>query len=339
MPKLPRNMIRRKDRPGYWFRGMVDGKTRHIALGTSYQEALRRLRSLKTDGPPILELTVRDAATRWLETYVATARDAKGQRLAYQRIKDHVVPHLGHILLHRLCADHLRALRVRLERTDLSVQSVRHVLSDVRCLLNWCEDAGLLARSPVPRKLLPKIQERPPDRLNDEEIGILVRLPDPYGFLCRLALGTGLRWGELVRAQASDVQGGCLVVHQTKSGKVRRIPLPSAAQSELRGRVGKLAALKHADSLNRAVRRHSGLERFHVHQLRHTYACRWLEAGGSLAALQELLGHSSIVTTQRYGRLAEAHVRDEVARLDGRLSPGLSPAGGSVGCDEQRKLL
>jgi integrase len=87
------------------------------------------------------------------------------------------------------------------------------------------------------------------------------------------------------------------------------------------------------------VRGRTGIERFHVHQLRHTFACRWLEAGGSLAALQELLGHSSIVTTQRYGRLAEAHVRDEVERLDGRLSPELSPDGGSEGCDEQRKLL
>src|ERR1041385_6150180 len=62
-----------------------------------------------------------------------------------------------------------------------------------------------------------------------------------------------------------------------------------------------------------------GVEHFHAHQLRHTFACRWLEAGGSLAALQEILGPSSIVTTQRYGRLSEAHVRAEAERIQGRL--------------------
>ena len=67
------------------------------------------------------------------------------------------------------------------------------------------------------------------------------------------------------------------------------------------------------------MRKHSGVARFHAHQLRHTFACRWLEAGGSLAALQEILGHNSIVTTQRYGRLGEAHVQTEAARIQGRL--------------------
>jgi len=52
---------------------------------------------------------------------------------------------------------------------------------------------------------------------------MLFGLPDPYGFVCRLGIGTGLRWGELVRATSTDVRESILTVH---SGKLRRVPTP-----------------------------------------------------------------------------------------------------------------
>ena len=339
MPKLPRNMVRRKDRPGYWYRALIDGHVRQLSLGTDYQDACRRLRSLKTEGPPRCDLTVHDAAQQWLESYVATVRTSRDQRLAKQRVRDYLEPALGHLRLDKVTGEHLRSYRLRLERTKLAPLSVRHILSEARCFLNWSEDVGLLDRSPVPRRLLPKIQERPPDRLTNAEVSLLVALPDPYGYICRLGLGTGLRWGELSRAQASDVQAGVLVVHQTKSGKVRRIPLSAALRSEQRNRVGLLLPIHDSWGFTKQVRDRTKIVGFHPHQMRHTFACRWLEAGGSLAALQELLGHSSIVTTQRYGRLGEAHVFDEMERLEGRLSPESSPVGSSEGCEKASKRL
>ena len=65
------------------------------------------------------------------------------------------------------------------------------------------------------------------------------------------------------------------------------------------------------------ARRLTGLEGFHVHQIRHTFACQWLERAGSLAALQQILGHASITTTQRYARLTDEAVMREAARLGG----------------------
>ena len=79
---------------------------------------------------------------------------------------------------------------------------------------------------------------------------------------------------------------------------------------------------KSPGSFAQAVRRASGVTGFHVHQLRHAFACQWIERGGSLAALQQILGHATIVTTKRYARLSDDAVRREalrVAACDGGL--------------------
>ena len=59
----------------------------------------------------------------------------------------------------------------------------------------------------------------------------------------------------------------------------------------------------------------TGLKGFHVHQTRHTFACRYVEAGGELPMLQEILGHASIDMTQRYGRPAERSIREDANRV------------------------
>ena len=135
-----------------------------------------------------------------------------------------------------------------------------------------------------------------------------------------------------MRAQRTDIQDGSLVVHQTKSGKLRRVPLSAAMLAELRNKVGRLLPFANSTGFTRQVRKHSGIERFHPHQLRHTFACRRLEQGGSLAALQELMGHSSIVTTQRYARITDDMVKREAQRLEGRRVAAGVASDGSSSC-------
>jgi len=319
--KLPKNMIRRAGKPGFWFRRMVNGQVVVRSLGTEYESACRALRAFKAEEQTLQTLTVAEAAERWLKLYVGTARSLKSQRLAKQRVETYLMPALGHYLLEKLRGDHLRGYRLQLEKSSLSVQSVRHILSDARCLLYWCEDAGLVGRSPFPRKILPRVQERPPDRLTEEEVKALCTMPGPHGFVARLGIGTGLRWGELCRAQSRDIQGEVLVVHQTKTGKVRRVPLTPALQRELKNRVGKLVPYSETacGAFASYAKKLSGVAGFHAHRMRHTFACQWLESGGSLAALQQILGHSTIVTTQRYARLSDESVMAEARRLAGKL--------------------
>jgi len=274
--------------------------------------------------------TVGHAAKRWLESYVRTQRNEKGQSVAAQRVRDFIDPFFGSMLVGRVAREDVRSFRLWLEsKTSLSVASVWHVLSDVRCLFNWCEESGLVERSPFPKRVMPRLQEQPPDRLTDDEAAKLAALQAPYGFVCRLALGTGLRWGELCRLQASDVkrhrspgsteEQWFVEVSQTKSKRVRRVPLSPELVAEVRTHVGRLVpyAVGSPGSFAGAVGRLSGVDGFHVHQMRHTFACQWLERGGSLAALQQVLGHASIVTTQRYAKLTDEAVMREAARIGG----------------------
>ena len=309
MPKLPRGMFTRKGRQGWYTRLYRGGRERWVSLGTDFGNACDKARALNAGltVAPGNAGTVSAACERWLESYVQTQRVERGRQLAAQRVRDYVEPFFGHMLVERVTREDVRSFRLWLEsRTSLSVTSVWHVLSDVRCLLNWCADAGLVERSPFPRRVMPRLQERVPDRLTDEEAAKVAGLEAPFGFVCRLALGTGLRWGELCRAQASHVKrvrvpGSVedqwfVEVSHTKSKRVRRVPLSPDLLREVRQKVGRLVgfAVSSPGSFAIRVRRLSGVGGFHVHQMRHTFACQWLERGGSLAALQQVLGHASI---------------------------------------------
>jgi integrase/recombinase XerC len=319
-------MIHRKDRAGFWYREKINRRVRQMALGTDFETAKARLRSLKDERQAkAAPLTVHGAAERWIERYLPLHRRERDHIKLKQRVRDYLEPSLGRVSLRDLRPKHLWEYRRVLERTHLSTQTVRHVLSDLRCLLNWCESEELISRAPVPKRLLPRIQERPPDRLSNDQVAKVVAVPDPHGFICRLLLETGLRWGEAVRAQAADIENGMLVLSQTKSGKVRRVPLSPAILSELGGRVGRFVGIANAQTVALRIQALTGIDTFHVHQLRHTFACRWLERGGSLAALQEVLGHASITTTQRYARLLEEHVRAEAAKVFG-VTPRVTPS-------------
>ncbi len=318
MPKLPTNLVKRGKK--YVFRKMSRGKVERIPLGEDKDVALARharLSSLKTWAG--VRLTVGQASEMWLEKYVLTHREPKSYRLASQRVRDYLVERLGHLLLWHLTRRDFDEYLGWLKGRGLSEQSQRHILADCRSLLLWCVEAELLDRSPFPKRFLPRVQEQPPDRLTDEELESVCSVEEPYGFVCRFLAKTGLRWGEFVRTQVGDIQGSTLVVSQTKSKRVRRVPLPASLLSEIRTRVGRISPLEHSGEFAMRVRRRSGVEHFHAHQLRHTFACRWLEEGGSLASLQAILGHASIVTTQRYGRLSDAHVQAEAARIGERL--------------------
>jgi integrase len=112
-----------------------------------------------------------------------------------------------------------------------------------------------------------------------------------------------------------------------KDREVRWIPLEPELLAEFKVRVGRLVPFspKGNGSFSKFVRSHAGLSKFHVHQLRHTFACQWLEKGRSIEALRHVLGHSSVATTERYGGLSSESLMREVLRTSVAVVTPTSP--------------
>jgi integrase len=147
-------------------------------------------------------------------------------------------------------------------------------------------------------------------------------------------LGTGLRFGELthMRWTAVDLRSRMLTVEgdNAKTGRTRYVPMPAEVMSivsrwRARSRVGlhdlvfpgehgrPLVDVKTAWA---ALLRRARIENFRLHDLRHSYASRLVQRGVNLFSVQQLLGHTSPIMTQRYAHLGPDHLADAVAVLD-----------------------
>lgn len=189
---------------------------------------------------------------------------------------------------------------------------------------------------PQPSKRLPVV-------LTPEEVrAILKRVKRPvYRMALTIIYACGLRISEGIRLQTSDIDGKrhLLRVRNGKGGKDRYVPLhehPLELLREYYRTHGKGSAflfpLKKghipADSLQRvfkqALRESSVNKSATVHTLRHSYATHLVENGEDISTIKEILGHSSIVTTNIYTHLTEKITARLHVSLDGMMA-GLEP--------------
>jgi integrase len=343
--QLPRNIVQRGKT--YYLRLMLGGKVIQKSLGTSdLGEAVRVAEKMKTklkaQSRPALKQRRAEAARpipkaagptfssfsqRWLNEFIKQRRNEQNHLIAKQRLRDHTNPFLGSTPLDQVKYGQLRAFRGSLDQSDLSSTTVSYVMGDVRCLLRYALDVEAIQVNPWKASLMPKLPERAPKRLSDEEVeAILLTTPEKYLLAVKLSLLTGVRWGELRNLQwrnVKDLPSPHLILEHTKSGKVRRVPLSSEAHQLLvqEKKVNDTAFVLRwrpafPGSVVQGLKENSGVQ-FHWHQFRHTAACRWLDAGGSMESLQRILGHSTITLTEKvYGRLSDRAIFAEADRLN-----------------------
>jgi integrase/recombinase XerC len=230
--------------------------------------------------------------------------------------------------------DHL-AIRAYLSRLyrEHKKSSLARKLAAQRSFFRYLVDEGLMKRSPAEIVATPKQEKNLPSFLSVDEVFALVEKPDratPWGARDRAILETlyscGIRVSELVGLSDGDVDFQLGIVRVYGKGRKERIvPIGEKAIEALRAYLPRrdevLARRKKsgpraplfinrrgtrltARSVGRILQKHvlqSGLLRkVSPHALRHTFATHLLDAGADLRAIQEMLGHVSLSTTQRY---------------------------------------
>lgn len=262
---------------------------------------------------------------------------------AYRRDMDRFVQFLrdaGRTSPGEVTPGDLREYVYALHAEGMAPTSIRRAQSALRTYFAFLLTEGTLQDDPTERMESPRVGRTLPDTLSREEVFRLLESPDstrPLYWRDRAILevlyGSGLRVSELTGLGLSDVDAaeGVLLVFG-KGSKERLVPLGGAATRALerylrdvrpglekgagKGRVflnargTPLSRTAVWTLVKRAAERAGVRKTVSPHTLRHSFATHLLEGGADLAAVQELLGHADISTTQIYTHVDREYLRE-----------------------------
>jgi integrase/recombinase XerC len=237
--------------------------------------------------------------------------------------------------LARVSEHTIRALIARLHRQGQGSRSLQRLLSAIRSFYRWLMKEGLVEHNPAASVKAPKAARKLPVTLDADAITRLLEIKDKSPLALRdraimeLFYSSGLRLSELAGLNWAQVDfSSGLVTVTGKGNKTRMVPLgsyASAALLEWRKVRGEFAPPEEPRVFvsNRGnpistrtiqvrikywARRQGLPQQVYPHLLRHSFASHMLESSGDLRAVQELLGHADISTTQVYTHLNFQHL-------------------------------
>lgn len=236
----------------------------------------------------------------------------------------------------------VRALVAMWHRRGKGGTSIQRMLSSLRTFYRFLLREGLARDNPADGIRAPKSAKRLPKTLDQEQVGHLLDNhlltedgeDDPLALrdqaMMELIYSSGLRLAELVSLDIDtiDFRDGEMVVIG-KGSKSRMLPVGAPAIAAVRAwiklritlikdpnetalfvnaRGGRVSARTVQQRLARAAKLRGLDQHLHPHMLRHSFATHMLEASGDLRAVQELLGHANLSTTQIYTHLDFQHL-------------------------------
>ena len=248
--------------------------------------------------------------------------------------------------------DHIaiRGFLSQLYEKRLSKTSVARSLAAVRSLYRWLAQEGVVDQNPAKLVATPRLPKKLPRVPTIEEMNSVLDGPMPEvaafperdRLMLELLYGCGIRNSELTGINLDDIRMSAeAVLIRGKGKKERYVPFGDTAKNALAAylptRLAILGALRRntpsllinrrggrltTRSVGRIIKKIAvakGLSPdVHPHTLRHAFGAHMLEEGADLRAIQELLGHERLATTQRYTQLSMKHVLEVYDRTHPR---------------------
>jgi len=257
--------------------------------------------------------TFLEGLERWIDEY-----DVASQIKAIRP----VAAYMGErVILGQPTLDKAREMARDLRKRGRSQSTINNHLQVVKRVLNLAYQEWAWLDRPLGDKLRKKSPKN--ERhvyLTTEQLGELLQaIPDRHATekkVIALAALTGLRQGELLSLEPTNVHGGRILLRpdQTKSGKARVVPVPKDARPWLEDLPFDTTYAKLRGAWENA-RRDIGRPDLRFHDLRHSYASLLAQAGESMTTVRDLLGHSSLIVTSRYAHMFDAGLDDIGTRL------------------------
>ena len=225
-------------------------------------------------------------------------------------------------------SDVQRFLAAQLNR-GINRVTMRTMLFALRAFFDFLQLVDLVRVNPARQVSVGKLPERLPRVLSPEQVEQLIGAVESNRdrAILELFYATGCRRNELRDLRVEDINFNArsILVRRGKGDKDRRVLFGGKAAEALktylrarqRGPVFGVCPATLWKVVRRAARR-ANLEGVHPHTLRHSFATHLLERGADLRVIQELLGHSSVGTTQHYTHLQTASLRNTLERFHPR---------------------
>ena len=231
----------------------------------------------------------------------------------------------GDIKLDKITPKQVDTLLTDMRASGLAPATVnknyRHLKAALRKAMDW----QYLIPFKFPRQ---DREEKKVRYLSHEEFKKLLKAikDDEFKLLVKLAAYSGLRSGEIIRLQWSDIdnpEGHIRVSSRQKNRTESRIPISPKIRAMLdlmpephTGKVFRFNSVEWVSHKFKAYATDTGLEDTRFHDLRHTFGSWLAMSGVPIKTIQELMRHKSITSTMVYAHLSPDHLQDSIDRLD-----------------------